>query len=355
MQTQSLPPEAEMRAAFLKCDAAYDGLFITAVKTTGIFCRPVCTARKPRPENVEFFLTPKAALGAGYRPCLRCKPAEAPGAQPEWVEKLLARLDAAPQQRIVAADLRAAGIEPARARRYFQRAYGMTFQAFARARRLGEAYRSLRGGSSLDDTAADSGYESLSGFRDAFTRLFALPPGQGRAAVCINIVWLDSPLGPLLAGATDEGICLLEFADRRMIEAQCITLRKRLGAAAVVPGENAHLARLRRELAEYFAGKLNHFTVPLVAPGTEFQERVWAALQKIPHGETRSYQALANAIGDPKAVRAVAGANGMNRLAILIPCHRVINTGGALGGYGGGLWRKQWLLALERGERLLEM
>ena len=343
-----------MRAAFLNRDAAYDGLFITVVKTTGIFCRPVCTARKPKPENVEFFPTSKAALGAGYRPCLRCKPAEPAGAQPAWVEKLLARLDAAPQQRIAAADLRAAGIEPARARRHFQRVYGMTFQAFARSRRLGEAYRNLRGGASLDDAAAETGYESLSGFRDAFARLFALPPGQGRAAVCINIAWLDSPLGPLLAGATDEGICLLEFADRRMIEAQCKTLRQRLGAAAVVPGENAPLAQLRGELADYFAGKRNHFTVPLIAPGTEFQERVWAALQTIPHGQTWSYQALANAIGDPKAVRAVARANGMNRLAILIPCHRVINSGGALGGYGGGLWRKQRLLALERGERLLD-
>ncbi|MDA8426825.1 MAG: methylated-DNA--[protein]-cysteine S-methyltransferase [Treponema sp.] len=157
---------------------------------------------------------------------------------------------------------------------------------------------------------------------------------------------MESPIGPLIAAATDRGVCLLEFSDRRMLEAQARTLRSRLGLP-VAPGSSPHLVRLSEELAEYFAGKRRSFDLPLFEPGTPFQERVWEELRRIPFGETRSYKELATAIGEPHAMRAVARANGFNRIAILVPCHRVIGADGGLGGYGGGIWRKQRLLELE--------
>jgi len=198
----------------------------------------------------------------------------------------------------------------------------------------------------MDEAIFESGYESHSGFRDAFLRTFGDTPGKYRDGECVLLSWLRSPLGPLVAGATSEGICLLEFTDRRMLEAQFTTVRK-LFALPVVPGTNNHLEKLESEVASYFAGTLRDFSVPLIYPGTDFQKRVWTQLLAIPYGETRSYEELAIAVGDKKAVRAVGRANGLNRIGIVIPCHRVVNKSGALGGYGGGLRRKQFLLDLE--------
>jgi AraC family transcriptional regulator of adaptative response/methylated-DNA-[protein]-cysteine methyltransferase len=160
---------------------------------------------------------------------------------------------------------------------------------------------------------------------------------------------MESPVGPLVAGATDEGVCLLEFSDRRMLEGQLAAVRQRFGP--VLPGTHPLLERLKAELSEYFAGTRREFTVPLVYPGTPFQVKVWDALRRIPYGETISYEKLAWAVGTPRGQRAVGHANGLNRIAIVIPCHRVVNKDGKLGGYGGGLWRKQLLLDLERGEQ----
>ena len=341
------PDRTEMERAFLTGDAAYDGIFFTGVKTTGIFCRPSCPAKKPLPRNVEFFATTREALFGGYRPCKRCRPLDANGQAPEWVEKLLARVDTAPTERVTDADLREFGIDPARARRYFRKHHGMTFNAFCRSRRLGDALEQIRQGADLDDVALDHGYESNSGFREAFAKLFGKAPGRSRDADCIVISWIETPLGPMLAGSNALGICLLEFTDRRMLEAQLKTVEQRFGCA-IVPGRHERLDRLKDELTRYFAGKLKQFTVPLVFPGTPFQQRVWEALLGIPFGETRSYEDIARAVGSPDAVRAVGRANGMNRIAIVIPCHRVVNKSGQLGGYGGGLRRKLFLLNLER-------
>jgi len=348
----SLPSERTMRRAFLAGDASYDGVFFTGVKTTGIFCRPSCSARKPRPENVEFFATPREALFSGYRACKRCRPLDADGRPPSWVAQLLARLDAAPGVRIRAGDLRAAGIDPARARRWFQKHYGMTFQAYSRARRLAGAFQQIKGGSSVSDVASGSGFESESGFRAAFVRAFGAAPMEASAGEAVRLEWIASPVGPLVAGATDAGVCLLEFSDRRMLETQLGTLRRRLGVP-LVPGRHRWLDALRAQLDAYFAGRRTGFELPLVIRGTPFQEQVWRALLEIPYGDTWSYKDLAAHIGQPGATRAVGTANGMNRIAIVIPCHRVVNADGRLGGYGGGVWRKQFLLDLERGQRRL--
>jgi AraC family transcriptional regulator of adaptative response/methylated-DNA-[protein]-cysteine methyltransferase len=349
----SLPTERTMRRAFLAGDASYDGVFFTGVKTTGIFCRPSCTARKPRPENVEFFATPKAAMFSGYRACKRCRPLDADGRPPPWVARLLGRLETAPGERIRAADLRAAGVDPTRARRWFQQHYGMTFQAYCRARRLAGAFREIKGGSTVSDVATGSGFESESGFREAFARTFGAAPVAAAAGEAVTLEWIASPVGPLVAGATDEGVCFLEFSDRRMLETQLATLRRRLGAP-LLPGRHRWLDALSVQLDEYFTGRRERFELPLAIRGTPFQEQVWRALLEIPYGATWSYRDVATRIGLPGATRAVGTANGMNRIAIVIPCHRVVNADGKLGGYGGGVWRKQFLLDLERGQRRLD-
>jgi AraC family transcriptional regulator of adaptative response/methylated-DNA-[protein]-cysteine methyltransferase len=348
MSTTTLPL-AEMQQAYLAGDASYNGLFYLGVRTTGIFCRPNCPARKPLPKNVEYFPTAQAALAGGYRPCKRCRPLELDD-QPAWAADLLAEVERNPAARIKESDLRARGIDPATVRRYFQHRYGMTFQAFARSRRLSGALSQIREGQQLDDAVFESGYESHSGFRDAFARMFGDSPASfgESGSQCVLLSWIRSPLGPLVAGATSEGVCLLEFSDRRMLEAQFAAVRK-LFQAPLAPGTNDHLAALEGQLAEYFAGRLRSFTVPLVYPGTDFQRRVWEQLLAIPYGQTRSYVDIARAVGQPKGVRAVGRTNGLNRIAIVIPCHRVVNKSGALGGYGGGLRRKQFLLDLERG------
>jgi AraC family transcriptional regulator of adaptative response/methylated-DNA-[protein]-cysteine methyltransferase len=344
---KALPSDKEMLRAFMASDATYNGVFFTAVRTTGIFCLPSCKARKPLAENVEFFGSVKDALFAGYRACKRCTPLEPAGHLPEWVARVLARVDDASDGRVTAADLRTLGVDPARARRWFLANYGLTFSAYCRGRRLSTAFATIRDGATIDDAVFDSGYASHSGFRDAFARTFGTPPGSSSDVTPVLIAWIESPLGPLIAGANEQGVCLLEFTDRRMLEAQLDTIRRRFHCA-LVPGGNEHINQLRTELGEYFSGARRAFEVPLSYPGTEFQVRVWRELLAIPYGETRSYEGMAAAIDTPNAVRAVGRANGMNRIAILIPCHRVIGKDGTPVGYGGGLWRKRWLLDHER-------
>jgi AraC family transcriptional regulator, regulatory protein of adaptative response / methylated-DNA-[protein]-cysteine methyltransferase len=339
-----------MERAYLERDAAFNGIFFLGVRTTGIFCRPTCVARKPLPKNVEYFATAKEALAAGYRACKRCRPMEL-DEQPAWAKRLVDEIEREPSSHITEGELASRGIDPATARRYFQRHYGMTFQAYSRSRRLVGALHQIREGLPLDSAVFESGYGSHSGFRDAFVRTFGKTPRDSRDRDCIQLAWLKSPLGPLVAGATDEGVCLLEFTDRRTLETQSVTVRKLFNAPAV-PGMNRHLRQLATELRAYFEGTLRAFGVRLVFPGTDFQQRVWKELLRIPYGETRCYEDLAEAVGVPGGQRPVGRANGLNRIAIVIPCHRVIRKSGHLGGYGGGLRRKQFLLDLEKGGRL---
>jgi AraC family transcriptional regulator of adaptative response/methylated-DNA-[protein]-cysteine methyltransferase len=336
----------EMLSAFMAKDSTCDGLFYAGVTSTMIFCRPSCAARKPKPENVEFYSTAREALFAGFRPCRRCHPLEDARSTPEWATRLMERVEADPAVRIRDAELRAQGLEPAAVRRYFQRSYGMTFQAYCRARRLGAAFTSIRSGGSIDDAVFDHGWESHSGFRAAFSKAVEAPPGAARSSERITLAWVETPLGPMAAGVTESAVCLLEFTDRRMLEAQLETLSRRF-RLPLLPGESPLLERLRQQLREYFCGTRHSFDLPLDYPGTDFQRRVWDALRRIPFGQTRSYAELARELGKPGAGRAVGHANGLNRIAILVPCHRVIAADGGLGGYGGGLWRKLRLLEQE--------
>jgi AraC family transcriptional regulator of adaptative response/methylated-DNA-[protein]-cysteine methyltransferase len=345
------PTGEEMERAFATKDVGYDGVFYVAVRTTGIFCRPSCPSR-PKLENVEFFLSVKDCFFAGYRPCKRCHPLEANGKPPDWARELISRVEAEPDAHLKAADLRALGITPERARRWFQQHYGMSFAAWCRGNRLAGAFMRIRQGATLDDAAFESGFRSHSGFREAFARVFGDAPGRSRHdGDLVVIAMIETPLGPLLAGATDQGINFLEYTDRRMLEHNLKTMRRRFGCA-IVPGQHPLLERLREQLSEYFQGGRREFALPLASRGTPFQDKVWLELRRIPHGQTISYDELARRIGQPTAQRAVARANGMNYVAILIPCHRVIGKDGSLTGYGGGLWRKRLLLELERTGKL---
>ncbi len=231
---------SEMEHAFYRADPDWDGRFVAAVRTTGIYCRPSCRVRKPLPKNVDYLADAAAARAAGYRACLRCHP---------------------------------------------------------------------------------------------------------DAGTTVHLTRLDTPVGPLLAGATDSAVVLCDFAERPMIDAQLAAVRRRIGPT--VQGGSPLVQRLAGQLTEYFAGDRRAFDLPMDTPGSAFQERVWDELQAIPYGETISYRELAWRVGVPAASRAVGRANGSNRLALVIPCHRVIAATGGLGGYGGGPAAKSWLLALE--------
>ncbi len=333
-------------------DSSYEGIFVVGVKTTGIFCRPACPARKPLRKNAEFFPGSKEALYAGYRPCLRCRPMNANGNVPKLVEELRKQVEQRPSEPLRDRDLAAMGIEPSTARRQFQRYFGMSFQAYQRSRRMGSALAAVRNGESVLDTQLDYGFESSSGFREAFARLFGAAPSKASGVHCLFARWIDSPLGAILALADESGLHVFDWVDRRGLEREILRLRKRT-KFAIVPGDHPMLDQAASEIAEYFAGKRTTFTLPLSVRGTEFQRRVWGALLDIPAGETRSYADIAGSIGRPGAVRAVARAIGDNYRGLVIPCHRVIGSDGSLTGYGGGLARKQWLLDHERSSLLL--
>ena len=343
---QTLPSPLVMYQALVRRDPSYEGIFWAGVKTTGVFCRPTCSARKPLRRNVEFFGRVAEALTLGYRPCKRCRPMTVPGDTPDWIIALQKEVDADPFNKISEAVLRRRGLDPDRVRRWFQRHYGMTFQAYQRHRRIGGALAHLHHGATVTNTAFATGYESLSGFRDAVSRLLGDTPTNARYTKLLSATQITTPLGPMLAIADSSHLYLLEFLDRRMLATQLIKVR-RLFDGAITPGTSQILDQTEQELAEYFEGARQRFSIPLKIQGTQFQEKVWKRLVKIPYGKTLSYDALAEAIGHTGAQRAVGTANGCNRIAIVIPCHRVIRADGTLSGYGGGVWRKQRLLELE--------
>lgn len=346
MTTTTLPDTATMYQALVNKDTSFEGIFFAGIKTTGIFCRPSCNARKPKPENVEYYANASDAIRHGYRPCKVCHPMELKDATPTWLEPLLKEIAADPSVRLRSEDLRARGLQPERVSRWFKKTHGITFQAYLRMLRINQAFGQIKFGERVTDTAFSNGYESLSGFGDSFKKATGFAPAESSKKKIITLTRLLTPLGPMMAGATDEGICLLEFTDRRMLETQLDRLKKYL-KAEVVSGDHPFFKQLDEQLKQYFEGMRRDFDLPINLAGTAFQAAVWNELLKIPCGKTRTYKEQAENIGNPKAVRAVARANGDNRMSIIVPCHRVIGSDGELTGYGGGLWRKKWLLEHE--------
>lgn len=338
-----LPSTDDMYRALVERDASFEGLFFACVRTTGIFCRPTCHARKPKPENVEFAATIQDALHRGYRPCQLCDPMSIGTGAPNWLEPLLDDIRTQPDLRLKDHDLRVRGLDPVQVRRTFKRHFGITFQEYQRAIRLGTAMKALHDGAPTIDAGMEAGFESDSGFREAFRRVFGDTPGRARGMTLLAATWLETPLGPMLAVAGDDGLELLEFVDRRALETELRELR-RAWDVAIVPGDHPVLSTTRAQLSEYFSGTRTAFDLPLHQRGSVFQLKAWRALCEIPYGETRSYADMARRVESPHAVRAIGRVNGQNRIAIVVPCHRVIRSDGSLCGYGGGRWRKQWLL-----------
>lgn len=327
-------------------DMSYAGLFFVGVTSTGIFCRPGCPARVPKFENCTFFKTAAAALSQGFRACKRCHPMSLPGEPPSLVRHLITLIEEDLERRWQEDDLKALGIDPSTARRQFKKRFGMTFTQYARARRLGAGQNALSEGDTVIQAQLTAGYASASGFRHAFTERFGQSP-KNSAHAPLSIDWLDTPLGTMIAICDESALYLLEFTTRKNIDRQVERLSK-VHRRAILPGRTDITAQIEGELSAYFKGELKDFQTPLTTTGTEFQKSVWQALQTIPYGQTWSYATLAQTVGNEKAVRAVASSNGSNGLALIIPCHRVINTGGGLGGYAGGLDAKAWLLEHER-------
>lgn len=329
----------------------YEGVFFVGVKTTGIMCRPTCPAKKPLKENCEFFATAKEALLASYRPCKRCQPLSNPTKMSPEVKALVEAIESNPERKWTDKDFDELSISANTARRQFKKQFGMTFIEYARSRRLGLAFKHIRNGDSIINAQLESGYDSSNGFRDAFSRTMGTVPNHSKQIKVLYCTWIETILGSMLAISDEESLLLLEFVDRKGLENEIKRLRTRLNAT-ILPEKVAVLHQIEEELKLYFTGELTEFTTPVRYLGSDFQQKVWNELRKIPLGQTVSYKELAEKINNPSACRAVARANGTNQLSILVPCHRVINSNGELGGYGGGLARKEWLIKHESNRSL---
>ncbi|WP_378941977.1 bifunctional transcriptional activator/DNA repair enzyme AdaA [Paracoccus sp. R86501] len=347
---RDLPDHDQLYAALLARDPAYEGVALVGVASTGIFCRLTCPARKPLARNCRWFATATDAQRAGFRPCLRCKPQGAQADAHPVIDQLMTALAQRPGHRWSEDCLVQMGLDPSTVRRLFRRHFGESFLQMARAARLRQGIGRLHQGGRMIDAQLDAGFDSASGFRRAFAQLFGHAPQQMTSDADLRADWLDTPLGGMIAIADTRALHLLEFVDRKALPAGLRRLSA-LSSGRIGLGRTDITAQTEAALGDFFAGHSGRLQVPVKLAGTPFQQRVWQELQRIPAGQTRSYGQLAHAIGQPSAVRAVAGANGANRLALVVPCHRVIGADGTLTGYAGGLWRKEKLIALEAGYR----
>ena len=331
-------------AAFEARDRGADGRFVVGVRTTGIYCRPSCPARRPRRENVAFHADGAAARAAGLRACLRCKPDEAARDTVAVAEAL-----AAMEKGVTALEALAArvGYAPHHFHRLFKRATGLTPAAYARGRKAARAAEALSEETDVTSAIYEAGYAAPSRFYEGAAPRLGMAPSawvKGGAGVTIRWTIADTSLGPLFVAATDKGLCRVSFDE------DADSLAMRFPAATIEPGGEA-LATLAAEVVAVVEAPGRTHTLPMDLRGTTFQEAVWQALALIPPGETRTYSELAAAAGKPAAVRAAGSACGANPLALVVPCHRAQRSDGTLGGYAYGLDRKRVLLDRERSQR----
>jgi AraC family transcriptional regulator, regulatory protein of adaptative response / methylated-DNA-[protein]-cysteine methyltransferase len=332
-------------AAFDRRDRSLDGRFVGAVKTTGIYCKPSCPARRPLRGNVEFFATAAEARAAGYRACKRCLPDDV-GRDADGVARALVLIAASDERVSLEAMAAAAGYAPHHFHRVFKRAMSVTPAAYVRGERAKRAEVALAANGRVTDAIYDAGYSGPSRFyAESKGRLGMTPSAwkNGGAGVTIRWAVVDTTLGKMLLAATEKGICCLSFDEGES------DLRRRFPKADIQLGD-AEFDALAKAAVAAVDHPAQMPSLPLDVQGTAFQQAVWAELQRIPPGETRTYAQIAAAVGKPNAVRAAGSANGQNRVAVLIPCHRVIRTDGSLGGYAYGLERKAKLLALENAQ-----
>lgn len=334
--------------AVLERDRRFDGAFVLAVRTTGIYCRPSCPARRPQRKNVLFFPGPGAAEAEGFRACLRCKPRDV-ATQAALARQVCAYLDAHADERVTLADLGAAtGTSPQHLQRVFKRALGVSPRTWAEARRLETLRARLREGDSVTAAIYDAGYGSSSRLYERSDAQLGMTPAiyaRGGAGARVDYAIVDCALGKLLVAATARGVCRVALAEDDVTLEQL--LERELPAATRVRSDAAVGDGVREVLA-WLDGEQRDLDLPLDIRATAFQRRVWEQLRAIPYGETRTYAEIARAIGQPTASRAVAQACASNPVALVVPCHRVTSTGGGLGGYRWGVERKRALLDRER-------
>lgn len=335
--------------AVVSRDDRWNGRFVYAVRSTGIYCRPSCPSRRPQRDQVVFFELPEVAERLGFRPCRRCLPQKAPyDARLERVRQAIRFIDsrgAAPPTLI---ELGAhVGVSPYHLQREFKRVTGIAPHQYADARRLGQLKAMLREGNSLTGAMYDAGYGSSSRLYERAGAQLGMTPatyrGGGKGAM-ISYAITGSPLGRLLVAATRRGVCAVKLGDS---DAALQSDLRREFPAAAISRNNGKLKEMVAVMLRYLKGKEPHVGLPLDVRGTAFQRRVWQQLQTIPEGRTASYGEVATALGRKKGARAVARACATNPVAIIVPCHRVIRAGGGLGGYRWGIERKRALLKRE--------
>lgn len=340
--TDRLDPEVAWKA-FQQRDRRWDGSFVGAVRSTGIYCKPSCPARHPKRENIEFFSNGAAARAAGYRACLRCRPDEV-GRDRRAIEKALSLIAAAEEVPVLEMLAEQVGYTPHHFHRLFKRETGVTPASYARRLRAERLEAALSGGGRVTDAIYDAGYGAPSrAYAEATQRLGMTPSAwkKGGAGAVIRWTVAQSSLGPMLIAATQKGLCRVSFDED---EAE---LRRLFPKADIRPADEDFAELARRVVALVDEGGPAG-DLPLDVQGTAFQQAVWQALRSIPAGETRSYAEIAAMIGKPGAVRAAGSACGGNQVAVVIPCHRVVRSDGGLGGYAYGVERKEALLKREK-------
>ena len=330
-------------------DATRDGQFVFAVSSTGVYCRPSCPSRRPRRENVSFFRRVEEAEKAGYRACLRCRPAAGGSGKPQWVKAVCRYIEQHLDEPMTLARLGSQFHQsPFHLQRTFKSVLGITPKAYADSCRMRQLKTNLRAGHSVTRALYDAGYSSSSRVYERTASELGMTPDKyrrGAIAAVIRYSCADSPLGRMLVAATDKGVCAIQFAGSDEELEQGL---KREFPFANRRRDDAGLEAWKQTLLEQMRGVRLNSALPLDIRATAFQRQVWSYLQSIPFGQTRSYGAVAKAIGRPSASRAVARACAMNPIAVAIPCHRVVRSTGAAGGYRWGLARQKTLLELER-------
>ncbi len=336
-------------AAIIARSKGVDGQFFYGVRTTGVYCRPSCPSRRPRPENVEIFTTREAAERAGYRACRRCRPGEAPtgGRQATWVAEACRSIEASESVPSLATLAARAGVSPFHFHRTFKAVTGVTPRQYAAARRSERMRRELARGRSVTDAIYDAGYGSNGRFyaeADDVLGMTASDFRAGGANTAMHFAVGECSLGSILVAASARGICAILLGDDPAELTR--NLQDQFPKAELIGGD-AGFEELVAKVVGFVEAPALGLGLPLDLRGTAFQQRVWQALREIPAGTTASYREIARRIGAPNAVRAVGQACGANHIAVAIPCHRVVRTDGDLSGYRWGIDRKRALLARE--------
>ena len=354
--TTKMPLEGAMRRALAERDAGCDGTFVYGVVTTGVYCRPSCPSRRAKPENVRFFPDATAAESAGFRECKRCRPRASHDRATRIIASIADYIEQHANERLTLTRLaEQAHLSPAHLQRRFKAALGVSPKMFQDAARLRRLKGGLKAGKSVVDAIADAGFESTSRVYGHAPRSLGMTPSayrRGGSGESIAYAARDTAMGPLLMAATDRGVCFAQFgASTTALIAQ---LKSEFPNATHTPSRMAGSGELdawMQAFDDHLAGNAPRPELPLDLRGTAFQIRIWRFLLQVPEGSVVSYAELAAGIGAPKAVRAAASACAANRIAVLIPCHRVLRGDGGLGGYRWGLERKRVLIDGERGRR----